>query len=69
MSRCLVAEFCEQEYSPRPRICHSRGRIPVRGIRSFLLRVEARRPGQRQLARRAFLSENQGTRSMSICPQ
>ncbi|KAH9707309.1 hypothetical protein KPL70_012525 [Citrus sinensis] len=51
-----------QEYSPRPRICHSRNRIPVRGIRSFLLRVEARRPGQRQLARRAFLSENQGTR-------
>ncbi|GAY34376.1 hypothetical protein CUMW_276730 [Citrus unshiu] len=32
MSRCLVAEFCEQ--------------------------VEARRPSQRQLARRAFLSEN-----------
>ena len=61
-----VAGEQEQEYSARPQICHSRGRTPVRGIRPFLLGVEARRSGQRQLARRAFLSENQGTKSISI---
>ena len=78
MSRYLVAEFCEQvypckslvageqeqEYSARARICHPQGRTPVRGIRPFLLRVESRRPGQRQLARRPLQSENQGTKTM-----
>ena len=64
-----VAGEQEQEYSARPRICHSRGWSPVRGIRPSLLGVEARRPSQQQLARRAFLSENQGTKSTSIRPQ
>ena len=31
---------------------------------TFLLRAESRRPGQRQLARRALQSENQGTKAM-----
>ncbi|KAH9650131.1 hypothetical protein KPL70_026242 [Citrus sinensis] len=63
-----VAREQEHEYSARPRICHSRGGPLARGIGSLPLGFEARRPGQRQLARRAFLSENQGTRSISIRP-
>ena len=37
-----VAGEQEQKYSARPRICHSRGRTPVRGIRPFQLEVERR---------------------------
>ncbi|KAH9666027.1 G-type lectin S-receptor-like serine/threonine-protein kinase [Citrus sinensis] len=61
--KSLVAGEQEQEYSARPRISHPRGRSPVRGIKPFLLRVESRRPSQRQLARRALQSENQGTKA------
>ena len=62
--KSLVAREQEQEYSARPRICHPRGRTPVRSIKPFLLSVKARRPGQRQLARRAFQPKNQGTKAM-----
>ena len=62
--KSLVAGEQEQEYSVHLRIRHLRGRSPVRGIKPFLLRVESRRPGQRQLARRALQSENQGTKTM-----
>ncbi|KAH9713245.1 putative F-box protein [Citrus sinensis] len=62
--KSLVAGEQEQEYSARPRIRHPRGRSSVRSIKPFLLRVEARRPGQRELARRALQSENQGTKVM-----
>ena len=62
--RSLVAGEQEQEYFARPRIRHPRGRSPIRSIKSFLLKVEARRPGQRQLARRALQPENQGTKTM-----
>ncbi|KAH9802521.1 putative disease resistance protein [Citrus sinensis] len=45
--------------STRPISCWKHRAIPA----SFLLRVESRRPGQRQLARRALQSENQGTKA------
>ena len=45
--------------SMRPISCWKYKAIPA----TFLLRVESRRPGQRQLARRALQSENQGTKA------
>ena len=62
--KSLVVGEQEQKYSARPRIRHPRGRSPVKSIKPFLLRVEVRRPGQRQLARRALQPENQGTKAM-----
>ena len=62
--KSLVAGEQKQEYSARPRIRHPRGRSPVRSIKPFLLRVESKRPGQRQLARHALQPENQGTKAM-----
>ena len=44
--RSLVAGEQEQEYSAHPRIRHPRGRSPIRSIKPFLLKVEARRPSQ-----------------------
>ena len=60
----LVAGEQEQEYSARPRMRHPRGRSRVRSIKPFLLRVESRRPGQRQLVRHALQPENQGTKAV-----
>ena len=45
--------------SARPISCKKHKSIPA----VFLLRVYSRRPGQRQLARRALQSENQGTKA------
>ncbi|KAL9447086.1 hypothetical protein AB3S75_014704 [Citrus x aurantiifolia] len=75
MSRHLVTEFLEQVYLvrvwyPREREqeqeypTHPRGPSAVGSIKTFLLRVESRRPSQRQFARRALQSENQGTKAM-----
>ena len=50
--------------STRPRIRHPQSRSPVRSIKPFLLRVEAKRPSQRQLARRTLQPANQGTKAM-----
>ena len=61
--KSLVAGEKEQEYSARPQIRHPRGRSPFRRIKPFLLRVESRRPGQRQLAKRALQPENQGMKA------
>ena len=61
--KSLIAGEKEEEYSARPRIRHPRGRSPVRSIKPFLLRVESRRPSQRQLARRALQPKNQGTKA------
>ncbi|KAL9413792.1 hypothetical protein AB3S75_042308 [Citrus x aurantiifolia] len=77
MSRHLVTEFLEQvylvrvwypweqeqEYPAHPRARHPRGPSPVGSIKSFLLRLESRRPSQRQFARHALQSENQGTKA------
>ena len=53
----------EAGISARPRIRHPRSRSPVRSI-MVLLRFEARRPNQRQLARRTLQPENRGTKAM-----